>query len=172
MQNEQVYIAITLESGGTSIMGFLTVGRTDTLPFGAEWIADGWWRREPSSAAINDELARTYGHASDKPVAWAIVDPADIPEDRTYRNALRHDGSAFTHDMEHARRLHLDLVRQERDAQFPALDVAWMKAVGQGDTKRAAEIEAQRQALRDLPETLAPAIEAARTTDELKLVAG
>lgn len=173
MEIEQAFIALPMSDGTTSIMGFITQGRGDRLPVGAEWISEGWWRREATTANINDELGRTFGPLADpKPLSFHIVERADIPVDRTYRNALRHDGSAFSHDMEHARRLHLDIVRQERNAQFPALDVAWMKAMGQGDTKAAAEVEAQRQALRDLPKTLGTAIEAARTTDELKLVAG
>jgi hypothetical protein len=48
----------------------------------------------------------------------------------------------------------------------PKLDVETMKALGRGDNARRDEVEAQKQALRDLPQTFD--LSGARTTQELK----
>lgn len=92
------------------------------------------------------------------------------PVDRSYRNAWVDDGQAIVHDMPKARAIHLTRLRKQRDAALDALDGPWMRAMGQDNKAEAARIEAERQALRDMPVTLAPAIAAAATLDELKAV--
>ena len=72
----------------------------------------------------------------------------------------------ITVNMEKARNIHRDRMREARAPLFNALDVAFQRAMETGaDT---AEIVAKKQALRDV--TADPAIDAAQTTDELKAV--
>jgi hypothetical protein len=61
-----------------------------------------------------------------------------------------------------------DMIRAERAPILDGLDVAFMRAVEAGDSKKQAEIAAQKQALRDA--TKDPAIAAAKTPEELKAV--
>ena len=72
----------------------------------------------------------------------------------------------ITVNMEKARDIHRQRLREARAPLFNALDVAFQRAMETGaDT---AEIVAKKQALRDV--TADPAIDAAQTTDELKAV--
>lgn len=72
----------------------------------------------------------------------------------------------ITVNMEKAREIHRNRMREARSPLFKDLDVAYMVAIERGlDT---AEIVAQKQELRDV--TKDPAIDAAQTTDELKAV--
>ena len=53
-----------------------------------------------------------------------------------------------------ARAQRLTEIRAEREKWFAALDAEWMKATGQKNTARADAIEAVRQQLRDVPQTV------------------
>lgn len=162
MQTQKV--AITRADGGVSIMSFVVEGRGDALPSGAVWFGGGNWVREPNDENIQSEVAKSVPDH----VSWRRITDAEIPADRTYRDALADDGKALSHDMAKAREIQREQLRHERAGIFPSLDADWMKAVGQGKADEAAAIEATRQALRDAPAD--PRIEAARTTDDLKTV--
>ena len=69
-------------------------------------------------------------------------------------------------NMQRAREIHRDKVRQARKPLLEAKDVAFMRAVEAGDTDTQATVAAEKQALRDA--TSAAAIDAATTPDALK----
>lgn len=69
-------------------------------------------------------------------------------------------------NMQKARDIHRDNVRQARKPLLEAKDVAFMRAVEAGDTDTQATVAAEKQALRDA--TAAAAIDAAKTPDALK----
>jgi hypothetical protein len=171
---EFVRIAIGMSDGSTALMAFVTRGASPTLPYGAKGLADGSWSRAPSDANIFAELTKTFpatdhnGVALPQPVAYVVVDEAALPADRTYRNALRLDGERLSFDVAHATALHLDEIRHARVRAFAPLDAAWMRALAQLKTAEAAEIERQRQVLRDLPQTLARSLETVTTLEELR----
>lgn len=162
-----VKIAITQANDELAIMSFVTIGRGDMLPAGAEWVdkAAGQWMREPNAANINMEIARA-AFLSHPVKGWRIIAERDIPEDRTYRNALRDKGDKLDYDMPTARQLHRDMLRNARAIQFLKLDGEWMRAIGQGKTAEAESIEMERQKLRELPND--PKIDTVATVDELQ----
>jgi len=55
-----------------------------------------------------------------------------------------------------AKAITLDRLRAERAPKLAALDVAFMRAVEQGDTAAQASIAAQKQALRDVTQVALP----------------
>ena len=115
-----------------------------------------------------DALWLTYVMAKDIPgdaVDIKVVDAADIPVDRTFRNALTMD---LDHDMAKARDIWRDKIRAERAPKLDALDVAYQRADEAADAKAKADIAAIKQALRDA--TADPEIEQATTCAELKAV--
>jgi len=93
------------------------------------------------------------------------IQPDDIPQDRTYRNAWTATDKGIEHDMVKAREIHRENLRQERRPLLAALDIAYMRADEAGNAKAKADIATQKQALRDV--TKHPAIEAAQTTEAL-----
>lgn len=88
-----------------------------------------------------------------------------IPQDRSFRSAWKFDGG-FSVDMPKARNIHRDRMRKARALKLAALDVEAMRAVE--ESKPLAPIVQRKQELRDV--TALPAIEAARTPEELKAV--
>lgn len=74
----------------------------------------------------------------------------------------------ITVNMDKARDIKKDMIREERTPKLAALDVDFMRAVEQGDTDLQATIAAKKQALRDATDD--PAIASATTPDELKAV--
>lgn len=97
-----------------------------------------------------------------------VVDLDVIPADRTFRNAWEHGGDKVAVNMDRARTIHLDRIREVRNAALVALDVETMKAVGKGDPEVLGTVEAQKQALRDIPQVLDLTV--AQTPDELKAI--
>ena len=71
-------------------------------------------------------------------------------------------------NMDKARDIKRDMIREERKPLLEALDVAYMRAVEIQDAEKMAEVAAKKQALRDC--TKDPAIDTAATPDELKQV--
>lgn len=155
---EQVRIAITFDNGSVGIMQFVT----------REYMKDGStrWVRAATEETVAVEIARSSYDA--KPVSFRIMDALEeLPEDRYFRNAWRDDG-AISVDMPKAREIHRDRLRALRKPVLADLDVAYMRAQEASDTKAAADVVAQKDALRDCTDD--PRIDAATTPDELRAV--
>lgn len=152
----------------------------------------GSWVRPATDANIFEELSRTFPSidpetkaARPQPVIYRRLADDEMPKDRTYRGAWKDVGTEpgraqISHDMAKAREIHLELVRRARIGKLEELDREFARAAGQkftaedsGDKKAAAafaaemrEVEAERQALRDLPTTIG--VERALTVEDLK----
>lgn len=99
-------------------------------------------------------------------VEWKFAEDSELP-DREYRNAWRVDDiGTLVIDMEAARELHRDHMRQCRRQLLADLDVQYQRADEREAVGEKAEIAAQKQALRDV--TKLPAIDEAKTPEELK----
>ncbi len=96
---------------------------------------------------------------------WA--NELEVPTDRTFRAAWE-DNAGIKVNMPKAREIHKDKLRELRKPLLEALDLQYMRADEIVDSAEKANIAAKKQALRDI--TATPAIEAAKTPDELKIV--
>ena len=56
-------------------------------------------------------------------------------------------------DMPKARTIHMDVIRAERNKELAAKDITFMRSVEDGDTDAQATIKAEKQVLRDIPQT-------------------
>jgi len=166
MDVSQVYIAITLNDDSVAMMGFLTRARGSTLPYGAEWSDEegGWWIRQPTDANVFAEVSRVFPNAK----GFKQVDPDSVPEDRTFRDALRFDGRRFSHDMPKAREIKREHLRHARAPLFEQNDIALRDATLDNDRTKLDAAKRRRDYLRDV--TKDPRIEAAQTVEELKQV--
>lgn len=103
---------------------------------------------------------------------WAtnvtVIDHADLPVDRYFRNAWKFDAGKIGHDMDKCREIHRTKLREMREPKMKKLDADYMRADEQGDVSTKRLIASQKQALRDV--TKAPEIDAAQTPEELKAV--
>lgn len=157
---EQLPIALTFADGTLGVMYFVTT----------EYNADGSirWERRATDDAIAAEVAKTAIPWPGKaPIqAWERTTVDALPKDRTFRDAWRlRKGGRIEHDMDHVRAIHLVRLRRRRDARLAELDREWTRAHGQKNEAEVERVEAERQRLRDLPATLAPALEAATTPE-------
>lgn len=119
--------------------------------------------RDYSPALVEAELARAG--VGGRP--WRRMEDADFPGDGAFRKAWAWtDSGPVTIDMEKAIEIHKDRLRKTREPLLQALDIEMMTAWVNGDTKAGQEIEAKKQALRDV--TADPAILAAETPEDLK----
>ena len=99
-------------------------------------------------------------------VPYEIVDAADIPSDRTFRNAWVADGAAVAVDLGKAKDIGHDIRRTMRSEEFQPFDEIIAKQIPGAD---AAEAEANRQAIRDKYAEVQLAINAASDPDAIKL---
>ena len=74
----------------------------------------------------------------------------------------------ITVNMDKAREIKKDQIREARKPMLESLDVAYMRAVEAGDTTQQVQIASEKQVLRDA--TNDPAIAAASTPEELAAV--
>lgn len=102
-------------------------------------------------------------------VSAEIVDVAEVPSDRSYRNAwsFDHGQKKFGHDMSKAKELHKEKLRVLREPKLKQLDIDYQKADEDNDNSKKAQIAAKKKKLRDV--TSHASIEAASTIEELKV---
>jgi hypothetical protein len=100
-------------------------------------------------------------------VRWRRGTLVDFPtQHHDFRDAWRDDGTVISVDMPAARDIWRDKMRRARAPLLADLDVQFIRALEQGQPT--GPITAQKQALRDV--TADPALEAAKTPDELRAV--
>jgi hypothetical protein len=87
-------------------------------------------------------------------IPYEIVDGDTLPKNRYFRAALKANKGKFEIDMDKAAAIHLERIREARDAALVALDTQTIMAVGKGDTEALQAVEAQKQVLRDIPQTI------------------
>lgn len=91
---------------------------------------------------------------------------ATAPSDRHFRNAWSLSGDVITEDIEAARAIFKDKIREVRKPLLEAEDAVFMKALETDDATAKAASAAKKNNLRDAP--AASAISSATTIDELK----
>lgn len=197
MKNEYITIALTMDDGSVSIMTFITKEYrrpplTDAQKTAALNLAkqkfpkspksrfdqlqeelDRYgvnWEKEPTPENIQAEINRAQTAWVNKVVSWRIIADAEIPVDRTYRNAWVDKGAKIDHDMTKVVSLELERIRADRKPVMDDLDAQYMRAIGQKNEVEAAAVEAKRQELRDLPATILPELQNAKTVDEVKAI--
>lgn len=92
----------------------------------------------------------------------------EIPSDRYFRDAWKIENSKLKVDMPKARDIQLARIREKRDEKLKELDVETIKEVGKGGQGDVRKVEAQKQRLRDLPQTFD--LSSATTPEDLKLL--
>ena len=117
-----------------------------------------------------EEIAKWEASAPPEwlPATSIQAEEADIPGDRTWRDAWAMQGGKIDVAIDKAKEVQKARLRAERAPKLAALDVQYMRAIEAKDNKLAAEIAAKKQALRDI--TADPRIAAATTTQELAAI--
>lgn len=98
-------------------------------------------------------------------VTYEIVDEADIPTDRYFRNAWVMGDCCIDHDLDKCKALGHDKRRQQRAEEFKPFDEVIMKQIPGADATAAEEA---RQAIREKYALIQDVIEGASTPDEIK----
>jgi hypothetical protein len=139
-------------AGPSSANDFICFLRPEDAP-------DGYRKATIEEIATRDVPLRIIGNKEDgSPIygeqfPFKIIDRESVPEDGPFRSALKYDLSI---DMPKARKIHMDRIRLSRDKRLTELD----------KRKYGSEFDAERQRLRDLPQTLD--LSTATTPEELK----
>jgi hypothetical protein len=106
-----------------------TLERADFMPYPFEG----------SRLATEEEIA-----LRDCPFPFNMVEADTIPQDRYFRSAWKWD-SGVKVDMPKAREIHMGHIRYVRDTALEKLDIEQLKGN---------DVQAQKQALRDLPQNI------------------
>lgn len=131
--------------------------------------------RNPIRPKRKDETDEEYlqNIASDNPDGAglvSVVDSATLPAKHSeFKGARRWKNGAVEIDMPEARKIKMGCIRAERDKRLAATDAAMLKAIETKDPG-ASTLAAKRQALRDLPATVQPDIDAATDPTSLSAI--
>jgi hypothetical protein len=98
-------------------------------------------------------------------VAYEIVDEADIPSDRFFRNAWTMGDCCIEHDLNRCKEIGHGIRRTQRAEEFKPFDEVIMKQIPGAD---AVVAEEARQAIREKYSDVQDAIDAAETPDDIK----
>jgi hypothetical protein len=98
-------------------------------------------------------------------VPYEIVDEADIPTDRFFRNAWTMGDCCIEQDLDKCKAVGHDLRRQKRAEEFKPFDEVIMKQIPGAD---AAVAEEARQAIREKYSEVQDVIDAAESPEEIK----
>ena len=103
--------------------------------------------------------------AKDEPelcLECVVIDETELPLENAdrgskvvtdFRDAWVWDGSKIVHDLPKARAIHMDRIRAVRNEELTKRDITFLRAVEAGDTDAQATIAAEKQTLRDTPQT-------------------
>ena len=108
----------------------------------------------------------TITNITDKDGKTIAAADATVPSDRHFRNAWSLSGSTITEDMDAAKVIFKDKIREVRAPLLVAQDVAYMKALEDDDASAQTAAKNAKKALRDAP--AASAISSADTITKLK----
>lgn len=106
-KNESAFIAITQPDGNVAVMQFMTLVKRNEKDTG--------YVREATPDNIEAEITKSRIAFT----SWRIVDPASLPQDRTYRNAWKDEDGKIIPDP--AKVAAIDEKRQLDDAVARAL---------------------------------------------------
>lgn len=122
--------------------------------------------------AIKEDLEQWIAEGADpkrKPpfFDWEIVGfDIEVPTDRTFRNALEFNSDRIEHNIEKAKNIQHDRRREARTKELEPLDL--QVNINIANPAKLAEIEKDRQSIRDKYAEIQVAIDAAGTVEELK----
>jgi hypothetical protein len=100
-------------------------------------------------------LSELAAHALEPGTEWITADTSALP-DEYFRNAWRYQNGAAVIDIESAQEIQRDKWRLARAPLLAKLDIDFMRAVETHDTDEQDRIAGEKQALRDVTETVLP----------------
>lgn len=149
------FIAITFEDDSVGVMQMIL----------EEKLGNTIRSVAPIDEVIEKEISRS---SFDKKVkGWKKILPHTIPQDRKFRDAWRHDGEEFYHDMNKAKEIHLGRIRAARAPELVKLDVEYIRAVEDNDVLKRDAVVNRKKRLRDLPQTLDFNVETVEELDKI-----
>jgi hypothetical protein len=117
-----------------------------------------------------DEVARWPAKEAAKVVSIYEIDETRMPPNREFRGAWEFSDGSIKHNMTRVADMHMAKIRAARNGRLAALDVPSVRALSGGDQAAAAAVEAQKQTLRDLPQTYETQVRSAKTVDDVKAI--
>lgn len=128
-------------------------GQDDFCDCSAKWIAENPDHPLHSVAAAAKAAAEARPHVT--------VDAATLPDEGSFKGARVFDPvKGIGTDMARARAIKTERIRAERNARLPDEDVNYIRAAEANDAALKSAIAVRKQALRDLPATIQPALDA------------
>ena len=82
------------------------------------------------------------------------MDISKLPKDRKFRNAWESTATTVKENLAKSKEIHLERLREKRNKKLDELDKEEIKFMGQGKEVELAEVRAEKQRLRDLPDTI------------------
>lgn len=104
--------------------------------------------KEADYVIVAIPVLQTAENLSESIPGSRVIDDSALPS-REWRDAWTVDGGI---DLEKAKKIYQQKIRNARNEKLQKLDIEWMKAMERGEIKIAASIAANKQILRDLPE--------------------
>jgi hypothetical protein len=113
-----------------------------------------------------DEFLKCTPEYVDNVEGHRPMEESEMPEDRYFRGAWTHSDDKINVDMDKAKDIHRNVLRELRKPKLEALDIEFIRADETFDDEEKSLIRIKKQELRDV--TQAPEIVNAKSLEELK----
>lgn len=121
---------------------------------------------DPEGFTEQDAIDRAMKRLPIDAIDVRVVEDATIPRDRTFRDSWENNESGPKVNMNKAKAIHMNRIRDMRNQKLDKLDKDLMRAQESDDNKTASEIKAEKNRLRNLPQTFD--LTSATTPEQLK----
>jgi hypothetical protein len=108
---------------------------------------------ESSGLTVAQHVARAFG---DDTLEYSVINLSDLPNDNYFRKAWELSNGSVSVNIEKAKDIQRNHWRELRKPKLEALDLAYMRALEDGNTEMQLNIVAQKNALRDVTSTSLP----------------
>lgn len=136
-------------------------GQDEFCTYPSKWLAEN--KEHPSHAAFSKALTVAQARSS------LVMEDTDLPDEKSFKNAREFDPvCGIKTNMITARKIVTDRVREERNKRLVVEDINYIRAQENGDVAEQAAVVSLKIALRDLPATIQPELDALPDVTELE----
>jgi len=130
-----------------------------------KWLSKMLAEGNTEAEAFEILKVKSIASADERATAKIAEDESAFPSNRKFRDAWAQNDTQVAEDMDKARPIHMNRIREIRNAELAKEDVNFQRAIENDDADAKAAVVAKKQALRDLPATFD--LSGAGTGDEL-----
>jgi hypothetical protein len=130
-----------------------------------KWLSKMLAEGNTEAEAFEILKVKSIASADERATAKIAEDESAFPPNRKFRDAWAQNDTQVVEDMDKARLIHMNRIREVRNSELAKEDINFQKAIETDDPSAKTAVVTKKQILRDIPQTFD--LSGANTGDEL-----